>query len=61
MGENSTHPDFKERFKKILQTKTIQRFIFVMSIRHNDDNLYDLIKRYIKSKWTELISRNEVL
>lgn len=62
MSENSTHPGFKERFKKILQTKTIQRFIYVMSIRHNDrDDLYDLIKRYIKTKWTELISRSEVL
>lgn len=60
LSENSTHPSFKERFVKILKTKTMQRFIYVMSIRSDDTDLYTIIKRYIKTKWTDLFGKSEV-
>jgi len=60
MHNNSTHPSFKERFEKILETPTIHKFIFAMAIKPTE-NLYDTIKSYLKKKWTEIFGKQEVL
>jgi Zn-dependent protease with chaperone function len=62
MHDYGTHPNFKERFERILATPTAQRFIVMVSLKQDDDgdDIFTSIKNFLKQKWTDIFGSKEV-